>query len=120
MAATIRTLGRLCELNLHGNVLGDNGAWLLGPSLLSAPQLRVLDLGANCIGDAGAWGLAKHLTPGVMLTTLSLSANDITSTGAQLLAPMLAAVSNVRVCLKGNPIGPQGVHALRSRLEDYL
>ena len=109
-------LGRVTELNLWDNHLGDAGV----KQLASSPhltRLRKLNLGMNGIGPAGSHALAS--SPNLVnLTELKLNYNDFGPAGARALAasPYLRRLNSLE--LGANEIGPAGTNALADSIVD--
>lgn len=120
------TVARFLECDL-GDEGGVSLARLLGGGMRGAPPaiaLKELTLSANRIGDRAIAELAEALPRLDNLERLLMDRNQIGLLGAQALAMKLPR-SNVRELvlgshLGGNPIGPKGVEALASALDDYL
>jgi len=113
---------RLVECNI-----GDVGASSIA-RLLSGKQhafgLRELNLSVNRIGDRGVVEIADALPKLDSLERLLLERNQIGHMGAEALARRLPR-SNVSELvlgthLGGNPLGPEGVKALATALDDLL
>ncbi len=131
-------LGRVQELDLCGNDLGNGGVNLLSRSPF-LKDLRVLDLGFNGADDVGVWALSRsagfpnlavlmlndngHITAqGVKslvespfftgLQELDIAGNDISDGGIRAIATGRAFPHLHTLRLKGNHIGDEGAAIL--------
>eukprot|EP00961_Rhodomonas_salina_P109865 1478641-Rhodomonas_salina.1 len=74
----------LTHLDVRGNVLGDEGATLLGHVLLNCRRLQRLHVGSNEIGDGGIKSIADSLRRlGATFQLLDASANQIGPAGME-------------------------------------
>ena len=67
----------LKSLDLHTNVIGDEGAKAMADALSGNTSLTSLNLGYNSIGDEGAKAMADALRGNTSLTSLDLKLNYI-------------------------------------------
>ena len=105
------------ELNVKGNVLGDQGLEELTEALKKKEcRLKILNLADNCITSAGVSRLALALESNCWLEEVNLSCNEISSQGVAHLSTVLQK-ENGRISklnLSWNDIGDDGVACLAS------
>ena len=105
------------ELNVKGNMLGDQGLEELAEALKKKEcKLKVLNVADNDITSAGVSKLASALESNICLEELNLSCNDICSQGVvQLSAVLRKEKSKIsRLNISWNNIGDDGVACLES------
>eukprot|EP00746_Dinoflagellata_sp_MGD_P011161 gnl/MRDRNA2_/MRDRNA2_123336_c0_seq1.p1 gnl/MRDRNA2_/MRDRNA2_123336_c0~~gnl/MRDRNA2_/MRDRNA2_123336_c0_seq1.p1 ORF type:complete len:1073 (+),score=177.21 gnl/MRDRNA2_/MRDRNA2_123336_c0_seq1:183-3221(+) len=104
----------LLELNLRGQLIGQEGARALGGALQANVILKKLDLSCNSLGPGGMQELSEALcSDGVMLDVLEVSMNGIGDEGCQYISQMLQDNSVLTtLVLQRNEIGPIGAIAL--------
>ncbi|MGL4371470.1 MAG: F-box protein [Alphaproteobacteria bacterium] len=105
----------LQELDLGGNLIGDEGAKALGPYL--PKTLKKLSVTNNYIADEGSKMLVMHLPASIQ--ELDFAYNHITDTGVEKLAPHLPAALQ-RFDLRCNIITGTGVEKLAPHLPAAL
>jgi len=112
-------VGALCtQLNLSGNVLGDEGATRLSEAMRVSVHLQHVELYGNSIGDRGARALAGVLPNNRRLRMLGLSNNNIGDGGAAaLVAGLVQNVYLTALNLRDNPITDAGTERLCDGLE---
>jgi len=81
--------GKLVELKLANNKLGESGAVTICNAVQVNPTIKTLNLSCNAIGVTGAEALAKLLVHNCSLEELSIGNNNITDVGAAALSDVL-------------------------------
>jgi Ran GTPase-activating protein (RanGAP) involved in mRNA processing and transport len=109
-AAKSKTLGQLTQLDLGGNLMGDDGLTALSKSK-ALTGLRVLQLSANAIKGPGIAALGKSELLG-KVEELALANNKFQNTGARGLAVSKKVGALKVLSLGHNWMGVQGLKAL--------
>ncbi|WIA15734.1 hypothetical protein OEZ85_002351 [Tetradesmus obliquus] len=93
LAAAVASCPLLEELDMSGNIIGDDGATQIAAAVASCPLLKKLGLGNNSIGDAGVAQLATAVAASCpLLERLDLRHNRIGTAGMTQLATALPNV----------------------------
>jgi len=79
-------LPSLTFLNLRGNEIGDEGAFLLAKNLFRIPLLQHLVLSFNSIQDKGIMAIARKLSSIPSLSILELQYNNFDTEGIEELS----------------------------------
>lgn len=111
------------ELNVKGNLLGDEGVEELTEALKKKEcRLKILNVAKNEITSASVSKLASALESNACLEELNLSCNDICSQGvAQLSAVLRKEKTKIsRLNLSWNNLGDDGVACLASVRQSTL
>ena len=116
----------LRELRLNFNHIGDRGIAALAHAWRDGGGARCCELHAvaNDVGDAGLAAIAEHLHVVPLLTVLmfgsAVGGNRIGGDGAHALARALRlnAGRALAISLRGNPLSPSGIAAIRSAEHD--
>eukprot|EP00928_Gymnodinium_smaydae_P021486 TRINITY_DN18384_c0_g1_i1.p1 TRINITY_DN18384_c0_g1~~TRINITY_DN18384_c0_g1_i1.p1 ORF type:complete len:712 (+),score=174.16 TRINITY_DN18384_c0_g1_i1:398-2533(+) len=113
LSRTLLVCGRLQDVDLSDNHIGDGGADALASALPRCSRLRTLRLANNEIGDLGARHVATCLPRCPRLGKLLLAGNAISDAGAAALAATLPSCSRLlEVLLAQNEIGDNGARSL--------
>ena len=110
----------LRELDLSGNMIGDEGTRALAASLQTNTALRRLVLRNNEVGTAGALALGRALGPASRsgIEELDLSRNHLRDDGTLQLCMGLRANTRIKaLALAHNCIGRRGAQAVGTLLE---
>jgi len=115
LAGVLPLCGRLEELYLDNNNIGDSGTAPLAQALPHCAALKEVLLANNRIGDLGAEQFAEALRRCQNLEHLELQGNRITLAGAKHLAAALPELGCLRdLLLQNNDLSDKGVEALVS------
>ena len=86
----------LKDLDLAGNIIGDEGAEYIADVLAVSKSIQKIYLGKNNIGDKGAESIAASLVLNTGIREIYLDWNNITDMGVQKLADALESNHNIR------------------------
>ncbi|KAL0238155.1 hypothetical protein GEMRC1_012628 [Eukaryota sp. GEM-RC1] len=95
LAQTLKFNSTIIELNLCGNLFGDEGVTALAEALKINSSITNIDLSTNSIGPIGAVALADVLKVNSTITQIDLSNNFLEDEGAMALSEALKINSTV-------------------------
>lgn len=109
---------KITELDLEGNMIGDNSLQIICEALSGDSSVKCLNLSQNNITDKGAQYLLEMLEFNISVNALFLRWNEIKGEGVAVLSKGLMINSSIKVIdLSFNPIGSQHTQKVKGIVE---